>query len=117
MASVDQTSLCPFFSVSRSAPFKERIRLDAGRRRPAAGADPAGAIQAWIEDRGTGIDVEHLPRAALERGYTTAGAMGHGFWMVLRTCDRVWLLTCPTGATVVLEQDRTIPEPAWLRAY
>jgi PAS domain S-box-containing protein len=74
-----------------------------------------GAVQVWIVDRGAGIAMDRLHRATLERGYTTAGTMGHGFWMMLKTCDRVWLLTGASGTTMVLEQDRIPPEPAWLR--
>jgi hypothetical protein len=33
-----------------------------------------------------------------------------------QTCDRVYLLTGPTGTTVVLEMDRDPPLPAWLHA-
>ncbi len=59
--------------------------------------------------------MDRLHRATLERGYTTAGTMGHGFWMMLKTCDRIYLLTGTEGTTVVLEQDKTPPEPAWLQ--
>ena len=34
--------------------------------------------------------------------------------MMLKTADRIWLLTGDTGTTVVLEQDRMAPEPEWL---
>jgi hypothetical protein len=34
--------------------------------------------------------------------------------MILETVHRVWLLTGPSGTTVVLEMDRTAPEPGWL---
>jgi PAS domain S-box-containing protein len=71
-------------------------------------------IQVWIEDQGQGIAMSHLPRATLERGYTTANTFGHGFWMILKTADRVWLLTGPNGTTVVLEQDRMSSMPKWL---
>lgn len=77
-------------------------------------ADNAEKVQVWIEDRGTGIDLECLPRATMERGYTTAGSFGHGFWLMLKTVDNIWLLTGTTGTTVVIEQFRTPPEPAWL---
>jgi hypothetical protein len=43
--------------------------------------------------------------------------MGHGFFMMLQTCDRVYLLTGATGTTVVLEQERNAPEPTWLRSF
>ena len=68
-----------------------------------------------IEDTGNGIAVNTLHRATLERGFTTAGSMGHGFWMMLKTADRVWLLTGAGGTTVVIEQDRAEPDPAWLQ--
>lgn len=81
-------------------------------------ADPlTGTAQVWIRDEGEGISEASLHRATLERGYTTAGTLGHGFWMMLRTADRVWLLTGPQGTTVVLEQDRHVPEPVWLREH
>ena len=73
-----------------------------------------GVVQIRITDRGTGIRMEDLPRATLERGYTTAGTLGHGFWIILETADRIFLTTDPTGTTIVLEQERTRPQPAWL---
>lgn len=69
-------------------------------------------IQVWVEDQGGGIAVEHLPRATLEKGYTTAGTLGHGLKMTLQTINRLWLLTGPTGTTVALEMDRIVP-PTW----
>jgi anti-sigma regulatory factor (Ser/Thr protein kinase) len=72
-------------------------------------------VQVWVEDTGRGIAENALHRATLERGFTTAGSMGHGFWMMLKTADRVWLLTGSDGTTVVIEQDRAEPEPAWLK--
>jgi anti-sigma regulatory factor (Ser/Thr protein kinase) len=69
----------------------------------------AGAVQVRIDDQGAGIAVHHLHRATLEKGYTTAGTLGHGFSLMLKTADRVWLYTGPGGTTVVIEQDR---EPA-----
>jgi anti-sigma regulatory factor (Ser/Thr protein kinase)/FixJ family two-component response regulator len=79
-------------------------------------ADPARhTVQAWIEDRGGGIDVARIPKATLERGYSSAGTLGHGFWLMLQTCDRTYLLTGPNGTTVVVEQGAAPPEPAWMR--
>lgn len=73
-------------------------------------------VQVWVEDTGTGIDVASLPQATLEKGYTTAGTLGHGMKMMLSTADRVWLLTGATGTTVVVEQDRLSPTADGLRA-
>lgn len=67
--------------------------------------DGRRTIQARVEDYGPGIAVEHLPRATLQRGFTTAGTMGQGFKMILLTVDRVYLLTGPGGTTVILEKD------------
>jgi anti-sigma regulatory factor (Ser/Thr protein kinase) len=69
----------------------------------------ADTVQVWIEDQGTGIDVAHLPQATLEKGYSSAGTLGHGMKMMLSTVDRLWLLTSSLGTTVVLEQDRLAP--------
>jgi anti-sigma regulatory factor (Ser/Thr protein kinase) len=81
-------------------------------------ADPAtGTIQVWIKDQGTGIQEESLHRATLEKGFSLAGTMGHGFFMILQTCDHVYLLTGAGGTTVVLEQERNAPEAAWLKSF
>lgn len=76
-------------------------------------AEP-GRVLVSIEDRGHGIDLSNLPRATLERGYTTEGSLGHGFFMILNFSDRLFLKTGADGTTVVIEQNRTSPEPAWL---
>jgi PAS domain S-box-containing protein len=70
---------------------------------------PGDKVQIWVQDHGGGIAVDRLPLATLQRGYTTAGTLGHGFKMMLQTADRVWLLTGITGTTVVIEQDRHAP--------
>jgi len=60
-------------------------------------------VLVWIEDSGDGISLECLPRATLELGYSTASTLGHGFWLMLHTVDRLYLLTGPKGTTLVLE--------------
>jgi PAS domain S-box-containing protein len=87
-----------------------------GRVHAAPEPGSSGPLQIWIRDQGTGIAEEALHRATLERGYTTAGSLGHGFWMILKTCDRVYLLTGPTGTTIVLEQEPQEPDTFWLRS-
>lgn len=78
-------------------------------------ADPdKGRVQVWIHDRGKGIALDSLHRATLERGYSSAGTMGQGFWVMLKTADRVYLLTGPGGTTLILEQNREAPLPPWL---
>lgn len=64
----------------------------------------ASLIQVRVTDHGEGIAVENLPRATLERGYSTKATLGHGMKMILQTTDRLWLLTGATGTVVVLEQ-------------
>jgi PAS domain S-box-containing protein len=88
--------------------------VHAGGGTAAVGVRP-GTVQVWIEDSGAGISMDRIPQATLLRGFSSAGTLGHGFWMILKTCDRVWLRTGPTGTTIVLEQDRELPLPAWLR--
>ena len=73
-----------------------------------------GTVQVRVVDHGTGITMEDLPRAALERGFSTKATFGHGLKMILETVDRLFLLTGPTGTTLVLEQDKVAPAPAWL---
>jgi CheY-like chemotaxis protein len=73
-----------------------------------------GRIQVWVEDHGTGIPLDQLPRATLERGYSTKNTLGHGFWLILMMLDRVYLLTAATGTTLVLEQERVAPAAPWL---
>ena len=63
-------------------------------------------VQVRVEDHGAGIALGRLPRAALEKGYTTAGTLGQGMKMMLQSVDRVYLLTGGAGTTVVIEQDR-----------
>ena len=74
----------------------------------------AETIQVWVCDTGAGIPEYSLHRATLERGFTTAGTLGHGFWMMLKTADRVYLLTGKSGTTVVIEQERSAPTPRWM---
>jgi PAS domain S-box-containing protein len=79
------------------------------------GADAkAGFIQVWVRDTGSGIRDEDIHRATLEKGYSSVGTLGHGFFLMLRSCDRTYLLTGADGTTVVLEQDITPTQPGWL---
>jgi len=74
----------------------------------------SGTVQVRVEDTGTGITMENLPRAALTRGFTTAGSLGHGLKMMLETADRLYLRTGPEGTTALIEQEREPPPPARL---
>jgi PAS domain S-box-containing protein len=85
---------------------------DGGTARIYADRD-RGKIQVWISDQGPGI-AEELIHRAMEPGWTTTG-FGQGFFL-MRTCaDSLFLLTGQHGTTVVLEMERTPPQPAWLQ--
>ena len=87
------------------------VHSGAGSGEVRAGGD--GTVQVWVVDHGGGITLENLPNATLRKGYSSAGTLGQGMKMMLQTVDRVYLLTGPTGTTVVLEQEREPPLPAW----
>jgi len=74
----------------------------------------AGCVYIWITDRGAGIEDDKLHHATLERGWTTSGTLGHGFWIMLRMIDCTFLLTGPSGTTVILEQRRLPSSPEWM---
>ncbi len=73
-----------------------------------------GVTQIRVTDHGAGIAFENLPHATLQKGFTTAGSLGHGMKLMLETTDRLFLLTGTTGTTVVLEQYRETPIASWL---
>ena len=73
-----------------------------------------GTVQVRVEDHGSGITLENLPKATLARGFSTKATLGHGIKMILETADHLYLLTGPTGTTVVLEQEQHRPQPDWL---
>jgi hypothetical protein len=54
--------------------------------------------------------VENLHRATLEKGYSSIGTLGHGFPLMIRCADRVYLLTGDAGTTVVIEQAASPPD-------
>lgn len=88
-----------------------------GRAKIAWGSEGDGCLQVWIEDEGSGISVDRLPRATLERGFTTAGSLGHGFWLMLRLADRLSLKTGQSGTTVVIESCTESADSHWLQKY
>ncbi len=88
--------------------------IHAGGGTGRVSVDDRGTVQVQVVDHGTGITMETLPRAALARGFSTKATFGHGLKMILETVDRLFLLTGPTGTTLVLEQDLVAPAPAWL---
>ncbi len=71
-----------------------------------------GIVRVLVRDYGAGISVGNLPRATLEKGFTTAGTLGHGIKMMIHTADKTWLLTGTNGTTLLLEQRAHPPEPS-----
>ncbi|HEY3332570.1 MAG TPA: ATP-binding protein [Capsulimonadaceae bacterium] len=59
-------------------------------------------IQLWIQDKGTGIALDDLPKAALMKGWSTRGTLGMGFSLMLSCADAVDLATGEDGTTVVI---------------
>ena len=72
-------------------------------------------VQLWMWDQGCGISAACLPYATLRRGYSSVGTLGHGFKMILKTVDRVYLRTGSEGTTLLLEQDKipTLVDSMW----
>ena len=99
-------------TAANEAGMNAIVHGGGGTGRVSVGTD--GTLQVWVEDKGRGITVENLPKATLARGFSTKATLGHGLKMMLETADRLYLLTDPTGTTVVLEQERDTPLPAWL---
>lgn len=60
-------------------------------------------LQVLIRDEGPGIDFRTLPRATLQRGFSTASSLGMGFTIMLQVCERVLLSTRPGRTSLVLE--------------
>jgi anti-sigma regulatory factor (Ser/Thr protein kinase) len=60
-------------------------------------------LQVLVRDDGPGIDFRMLPRATLQRGFSTAASLGMGFTIMLQVCERVLLSTRPGRTSVVLE--------------
>ena len=60
-------------------------------------------LQVMIRDEGPGIDFRTLPRATLQRGFSTESSLGMGFTIMLQVCERVLLSTRPGRTSVVLE--------------
>jgi anti-sigma regulatory factor (Ser/Thr protein kinase) len=67
-------------------------------------------LQVVVRDEGPGIDFRTLPRATLQRGFSTASSLGMGFTIMLQVCERVLLSTHPGRTTVVLEFTRSRPQ-------
>ena len=96
-------------TAASEAAMNAIVHGDGGKAEVRA-SDAAGTIQVWVTDRGEGIALDKLPRATLERGYSTKNTLGHGFWLMLNTADKISLLTAQSGTTVVVEKQATMPD-------
>ena len=68
-------------------------------------------VQVWVTDRGQGITLSQMPRVMLDHSFDTKdearrGFAGQGFWLMLRTADRLDLYTGPQGTTLVVTVGR-----------
>ena len=93
-----------------------RIHRDRGGDNSTGGTHAsavAATLQVWVHDTGPGIAWDQIHRA-IERGFTSGAGFGHGFWLMLKSADRVHLLTDASGTTLVIEQDRVPATPPWL---
>jgi len=63
------------------------------------------AARVRISDRGHGIPLEDLPDATLRPGWSRGKmpSMGHGFVLMYKLADRVYLNTGPSGTTIIVE--------------
>lgn len=77
-----------------------------------------GMLCVLVSDQGTGIAPEHLPRATLQKGWSTRESMGLGFTVIKETADSVLLSTSPQGTQVIIkmliEAEANDPEEALL---
>lgn len=62
-------------------------------------------LRLFVSDRGPGIRLTNLPRAALMPHYSTKNSLGSGFTLMLYYCDRLYLKTEASGTTIALEFD------------
>ncbi len=112
MAGMSEERQFDLVTAASEAGMNAVVHAGGGTGTVSAGGN--GAVQVRVEDQGTGITMENLPKAALARGFSTKATLGHGLKLMLETVDHLYLLTDPTGTTIVLEQEREPPLPAWL---
>ncbi|MDO8589197.1 MAG: HAMP domain-containing protein [Armatimonadota bacterium] len=60
-------------------------------------------VRLSIADEGSGIDTLIIPKATLERGFSTKVSLGMGYSLMLELADKVYLATGKAGTMVVIE--------------
>jgi PAS domain S-box-containing protein len=76
----------------------------AGGGKISAGARD-GLLWVSVSDTGAGIEHLSLPRAILEKGFSTKPSLGLGYSIMLNAADRLALATGPAGTHVILEKN------------
>ncbi|WEG12470.1 ATP-binding protein [Pullulanibacillus sp. KACC 23026] len=59
-------------------------------------------LRVIVEDKGSGFDLENLPKATLMAGYSTKKSLGQGFQLMLKLSKQVLLYTSNLGSTIIL---------------
>lgn len=76
--------------------------LKHGRRGTVYMGHRGDEVWVAVKDEGTGIESIILPRAVLQRGFSTKPSLGLGYSLMLAVSDRILLSTGTHGTTVVL---------------
>lgn len=64
-----------------------------------------------IQDHGPGISLENLPKATLQKGFSSTRTLGMGFTAIVEFVDQIHLSTDINGTTVLLELCYHYPDP------
>lgn len=59
-------------------------------------------LRVIVEDKGSGFQLENLPKATLMAGYSTKKSLGQGFQLMLKMANQVFLYTSNQGSTVIV---------------
>jgi PAS domain S-box-containing protein len=73
----------------------------------------AESVWVGVADRGPGISSLILPKATLQRGYSTKPSLGMGYTIMLSVADRILLKTGKRGTTIVLVQNLSNTHQDW----
>jgi anti-sigma regulatory factor (Ser/Thr protein kinase) len=63
-----------------------------------------GIVQILVKDSGQGMDALVLPRATLQKMFSTTMSMGLGYSLILTNVDRVYLATDTDGTWILMEK-------------
>jgi len=74
-----------------------------GRGGVASVAVRDGVARLRVADSGSGINPQDLPKATLQKGWSSRASLGLGFTVINETADKVYLHTGPQGTTIIIE--------------